>query len=91
MRISCLLFFSHLFVASMSAADLVRPPISYSDEIQPLLDENCIKCHGPEKRKGGLRLDHKANAFEGGDSGKRGIVPGHSGQSQQGEIGHLAV
>ncbi len=51
-------------------------------DIQPLLAEHCVKCHGPEKQKGGLRLDHKATAFKGGDSGERAIMPGHASQSR---------
>jgi Protein of unknown function (DUF1553)/Protein of unknown function (DUF1549)/Planctomycete cytochrome C len=41
-----------------------------------------VKCHGPEKQKGGLRLDVKAAAFKGGDSEERGIVPGHADESR---------
>jgi mono/diheme cytochrome c family protein len=55
--------------------------VDYAREIQPLLAEHCLKCHGPEKQKGGLRLDVKANALKGGDSGERAIVPGHASQS----------
>ncbi|MDH3583509.1 MAG: DUF1549 domain-containing protein, partial [Phycisphaerae bacterium] len=43
--------------------------IDFDRDIQPILAEHCIKCHGPEKRKGGLRLDSPA-ALVGGDSGK---------------------
>ena len=57
-------------------------PVVFNRDIQPLLAEHCVKCHGPEKQKGGLRLDVKASAFQGGDSGERGIVPGHAGRSR---------
>jgi hypothetical protein len=56
--------------------------VDFSREIEPLLAEHCVKCHGPEKQKGGLRLDVKAAAFKGGDSEERGIVPGHAGESR---------
>src|SRR3954470_12810739 len=52
----------------------------YAKEIQPLLSERCYSCHGPEKQKGGLRLDRKSDAFHGGDNGKA-IVPGKSSKS----------
>ncbi len=68
------------FAAAPDAA--ARAPVSYDDDIKPVLELHCLKCHGPEKQKGGLRLDHKAGAFKGGDSGERGIVPGHSSQSR---------
>jgi hypothetical protein len=30
---------------------------TFRDEIEPILRESCIPCHGPEKRKGKLRID----------------------------------
>ncbi len=40
------------------------------DEILPLLEENCFRCHGGRDRiKGGLRLTSRAALLEGGDSG----------------------
>ena len=32
----------------------------FETKVRPVLAENCFKCHGPEKQKGGLRLDSKA-------------------------------
>jgi hypothetical protein len=63
----------------LAAADA---PVDFAREVQPLLAAHCVKCHGPEKQKGGLRLDLKQTAFKGGDSGERGIVPGHASQSR---------
>ena len=54
----------------------------YQNDIQPLLASNCVKCHGPEKQKGGLRLDLKSAALKGGDSGEPAIKPGQSVQSR---------
>src|SRR4051794_13825263 len=64
---------------TLSAAET---PVDFAREIQPLLTERCAKCHGPEKQKGGLRLDSKQAAFNGGDSGERGIIPGHADESR---------
>ena len=58
------------------------PDSEYHKSIQPLLASKCIKCHGAEKQKGGLRLDQKAAAFRGGDSGEAAIVPGKSMDSR---------
>jgi mono/diheme cytochrome c family protein len=49
--------------------------------IQPLLVKKCVSCHGPEKQRGGLRLDRKASAFKGGDHFNTAIVPGKSHES----------
>jgi cytochrome c553 len=43
--------------------------------IRPVLVAECVDCHGPEKQKGGLRLDSRAGWQKGGDSGET-IVPG---------------
>lgn len=37
--------------------------------VAPIFAKHCISCHGPSKQKSGLRLDRKADAFRGGDSG----------------------
>src|SRR3954468_24146363 len=55
--------------------------IDFVREVQPLLAENCVKCHGPEKQKAGLRPDLKTAAMKGGDDGKV-IEPGHSADSK---------
>jgi mono/diheme cytochrome c family protein len=47
----------------------------FEQRIRPLLIANCIDCHGPEKQKGGLRLDSRGGWQTGGDSGAA-IVPG---------------
>ncbi|MEY2429198.1 MAG: hypothetical protein QOJ40_2083 [Verrucomicrobiota bacterium] len=54
--------------------------IDFAKDIQPLLAKTCYDCHGPEKQKGGLRLDKKAAALKGGDTGPA-IVPGKSAES----------
>ena len=63
--------FTLLFTLSASAADVTH----FEQRIRPLLIENCIGCHGPDKQKGGLRLDSRAGWQTGGDSGAA-VVPG---------------
>ena len=47
----------------------------FESKIRPLLVERCQKCHGAEKQWSGLRLDSRATALSGGDSGPA-VVPG---------------
>src|SRR5205085_9818289 len=54
----------------------------FSRDVRPLLEQHCIKCHGPEKQKGGLRLDTKEGAFKAAESGEKAIVPGHATESR---------
>ena len=39
---------------------LAAEPPDYSRDIQPILDANCINCHGPKTQMSGLRLDSRA-------------------------------
>ncbi len=55
-------------------------PVSFAADIQPLLERSCLNCHGPQRPKGGLRLDNAASALEGGNEGPA-IVPGDSALS----------
>ena len=52
----------------------------YASDIRPIFERSCVKCHGPEKRKSGLRLDEKRYAMKGGENGPA-IVPGDVAKS----------
>jgi mono/diheme cytochrome c family protein len=52
----------------------------FEAKVRPILAENCYKCHGRQKQKGGLRLDSSAALREGADSGAV-IVPGKPKES----------
>jgi hypothetical protein len=52
----------------------------FEKRIRPVLVQRCEKCHGPDKQKGGLRLDSKAGWIRGGDRGPA-IIPGKPDES----------
>jgi hypothetical protein len=52
----------------------------YSRHINPILDANCVACHGEGKMNGGLRVDSYELLMKGGKDGPV-IVPGHPEQS----------
>lgn len=54
--------------------------VTYVKDIKPIFDHSCIKCHGPEKQKGKLRLDTLPAALKGGQDGKV-IESGKSAES----------
>ncbi len=54
--------------------------VDFVKDIQPLFQQSCIKCHGPEKQKGDLRLDSKTAAMKGGKDGAV-IVAGQADKS----------
>jgi cytochrome c553 len=53
--------------APLTAQETSRP--DFAKDIQPILKENCMRCHGPKKSEGGLRLDVRRRVHLGGDSG----------------------
>src|SRR6185503_7697884 len=59
--------------AWMSGAE---SPVRFNEEIRPLLNVHCMKCHGGVKEAGKLHLGFRDSAFKGGKSGLPAIVPG---------------
>lgn len=45
-----------------------------------ILQENCVNCHSPSKRKGGLLIDSRESLISGGESGES-IIPGEAKSS----------
>ena len=64
--------------SSTPETDLSSVPVSYAQDIQPVLAANCYKCHGPDLMapSGKLRLDTRENMMKGGRRGRPVIIPG---------------
>jgi len=54
--------------------------INFKNDIWPVFQKHCVKCHGPKKQKSGFRIDVRELALEGGDMGQN-IIPGKSADS----------
>jgi cytochrome c553 len=52
----------------------------YNQRVQPILSNNCYRCHGGENHRGRLHMDTRAELLAGGHDGVV-IVPGHPEQS----------
>ncbi len=52
----------------------------FEKNVRPILLARCQGCHGPDKQKGGLRLDARATVLAGGTTGPA-VVPGHPKES----------
>lgn len=61
----------HLPLTVLLAALGARSALAsdFATDVGPVLAARCLGCHGPDKRKGGLRLDEGPAALAGGDSG----------------------
>lgn len=44
-------------------------PVDYVRDIRPILERSCLRCHGPERPRSGLRLDTREHLLRGGDGG----------------------
>src|SRR5262245_52855698 len=71
-----------VFVGLLMTGASVHSAPDFSRDVRPILEAHCLKCHGPEKQKGGLRFDLKEGAFKTGESGEKAIVPGDTAQSR---------
>jgi mono/diheme cytochrome c family protein len=70
-------------LATTQAATLPPPatrPVDFMEDIKPLFEAACIKCHAKGKDKGGFSLESREAFLKGGDTGA-GAVVGKSGES----------
>ena len=56
-----------LLLATLPAA--AQSKVTYDEQILPLLRNQCLKCHNPDKLKGDLDLSTYSGALKGGGSG----------------------
>lgn len=54
--------------------------VDFTRDVTPILEANCLRCHGEEKTKSGFSLASRERALKGGDEGVD-IVPGDSAAS----------
>ncbi|MEM9644947.1 MAG: DUF1549 domain-containing protein, partial [Planctomycetota bacterium] len=54
----------------------VADEIDFARDIEPILEERCLYCHGEDEQESSLRLDQRVSLLRGGDSGLPAIVPG---------------
>jgi mono/diheme cytochrome c family protein len=55
-------------------------PLVFQDVVLPILKERCVECHGPDKTKGGLKLDSFTAMAAGGEDGPA-LRPGDGAHS----------
>ncbi len=51
----------------LNAAD----PVDFKKQVRPILEVNCLKCHGTEKPKADLVMVTRADTIKGGGMGPR--------------------
>lgn len=89
MKKLCILLAAGLVFAGVSAragqidVSKLPPPakeqgLTYQKDIHPILEASCVRCHGQERPKAGLRLDSLDGVLKGSKDGK--IVSPGSGE-----------
>src|SRR5690349_10668937 len=70
-------------VATLSFVLLTKEDkIDYSTQVKPIINKNCITCHGGVRAKGNFSLLFREEALAKTKSGKYAIVPGDPGNSE---------
>jgi hypothetical protein len=76
--------FALVLLLTSAGAVRAEEPVNnefFERKVRPILTANCTNCHGPQKQKGGLRLDAKSEFIKGGDNGAA-IVSGDPAKSR---------
>ena len=56
--------------------------VHFSRDIRPILNQNCMPCHGGVRQKNGVSFLFREDALGVGKSGRRTIVPGRPDESE---------
>jgi len=73
--------------AGLPQADITKLPppaesqVDFARDIKPILDNSCVRCHGPDRQRSKFRLDNSDSALKGGAQGVD-IIPGDSAHSR---------
>jgi WD40 repeat protein len=73
-RTTALLTFA--IIACSAAVATAEAPVSFRNDLGPILLDQCLACHGPKKAEGGLRVDSFERVTKEGDSGSPGFIAG---------------
>jgi len=60
----------------------LEPEVDFNTQIKPILNKNCIACHGGVKKVEGFSVLFRHEAVAPTKSGKPAIIPGHADQSE---------
>ncbi len=73
----CLLLLAAYFLRRRSGDE-----VHFSRDVRPILNQNCMPCHGGVRQKNGVSFLFREEALGTGKSGKRTIVPGKPDESE---------
>ncbi len=56
--------------------------LDFRKDVEPILQKHCLRCHGADKRKGGLAFISRKEILIPADSGKIALVPGDASKGE---------
>jgi len=76
------------FAADKKKADISKLPapaskagVTFDNDIKPIIEKSCVKCHGAEKPKSKYRVDSREAFIKGGESDEKAVIAGKSVES----------
>jgi hypothetical protein len=69
------------FVAGLASIGAADKPVSFTEDIRPVFESSCWKCHGSAIQLSKLDLRTRDGALKGGEKGAA-IVPGKAEESR---------
>ena len=57
-------------------------PVDFTTQVKPIINKNCIACHGGVRQKSGFSLLFREEALAKNKSGKPAIIPGNADNSE---------
>ena len=55
--------------------------IGFNEDIRPILNDNCLACHGGVKQSGGFNMISREDALKPLESGETALIPGNAEES----------
>jgi ankyrin repeat protein len=80
LRLGVLVTFIAALALSAARSQLASGKVDFRRDVQPLLKQFCLECHGSAQQMHGFRLDRRRDALRGGTT--TAIVPGNSAVSR---------
>ena len=82
-KVSFGLLFIGIIILFISVWNILKPSdtVDFSADIKPILNKNCITCHGGVKKSGGFSLLFQEEALADTESGVPAIIPGNAAKS----------
>ena len=80
------IIFAVLILATLALSSWLisfnKTRIDFTTQVKPIINKNCITCHGGVKQKGGFSLLFREEALAKTKSGKPAIIPGDPDNSE---------